>query len=352
MPGDRDGQLVGPQTLHRTVDLHTGGCRSASRPFKLFAPCLIEVKLCFGGIDMCQRGFELTDGRCVVAEVIIDDAQLAVGKIVQKMQPIGAGVALISLALRQRRLQVGNGLRPKLPGGIGDAALVIIPPAATPGQIRGDTVGFAILDVDLAALDRTSHHGQEHAHQGHLARELPPCPHGTCTSRTLQPGCKGRVTWSTLAWAWLAPTSVTTACPMGFSIWRGSAPPKICMVRPAVTPCCAPMLRSSRPCGVMCVIRPCRGYAWRIWARRFWEMCCTMPSRSSALSTVSASVAAVLVVSVSMTRTLSCTPAPTYRKLPVAISLAASMRPTRSAAWGSTRSEVPSFNSARTFSRM
>jgi hypothetical protein len=96
--------------------------------------------------------------------VIIDGTQLAVWKIVEKVQPVGASIALISLALCQSSLQVGNGLWPELPGSVGQTAMVIIPPAAAPGQIRGDTVYFAILDVDLPTLDRSPCDAQEHAH--------------------------------------------------------------------------------------------------------------------------------------------------------------------------------------------
>jgi hypothetical protein len=88
-------------------------------------------------------------------QTVVHDAQFAVWKVIDEVQAVGAGAALVVRTLRNRRLEIGNGVIPELPGGIGTAPLVVVPPALTPGSAGGDAVLFAVPDVDRAALDGT-----------------------------------------------------------------------------------------------------------------------------------------------------------------------------------------------------
>src|SRR5262249_40586260 len=128
---------------------------------ELFAACLVEIEFGLGRIDGLQGSFEFADSVRIAPKTVVDDAQLAVRKVVKKVQPVGAGGALIGLGPGKSRLEIGNGFRPKFPSGVGAAALIIVPPTAAPGQARRDAVGLAIFDKDRGALYGTASHTEE-----------------------------------------------------------------------------------------------------------------------------------------------------------------------------------------------
>src|SRR5262245_10612650 len=93
----------------------------------------------------------------VACEAIVDNTKFAMGKVVHEMQAIGAGATLVLLPLRQRCLEIGNGVIPKFPVGVRDAPLVVIPPAPAPELARRHAVLLPLLDINLATFNRAPH---------------------------------------------------------------------------------------------------------------------------------------------------------------------------------------------------
>ena len=82
------------------------------------------------------------------------------------MHAIGAGVTLVVVALPDGRLKIGQRLVPVLAGGVGAAAVVVVPPARPPGLPGGDAVLLAVLHIDLASIDGTAGQAQDQADKG------------------------------------------------------------------------------------------------------------------------------------------------------------------------------------------
>src|SRR5262249_2986977 len=73
--------------------------------------------------------------------------------------------ALVLLPLPQRRLEIGDGLVPKLPGGVGDPPLIVIPPAPTPDLARRHAVLSTFLHVYFALLHGASCQPHKHSEE-------------------------------------------------------------------------------------------------------------------------------------------------------------------------------------------
>src|SRR5205823_7460561 len=145
-----DAEAIGHQAIWGTGEHDAGGWCVAPGLLQERLACPVEIKLRLGRFLVVEGGLKLMDPFWIACQVIIDNAQFAMRKVVHEMQAVGAGAALVLLPLCQRRLEISDGLVPKLPGGVGGPALVVIPPASAPDLARRHTVLLPVFDIDLA----------------------------------------------------------------------------------------------------------------------------------------------------------------------------------------------------------
>src|SRR5206468_50461 len=131
-----------------------------------------------------EGGSEFVNSLRVAAQTIVGNAQFTMRKVITAMHGVGTGVALVIVALPDGRLKIGQSLVPVLAGGVGAAAVVVVPPARPPGLPGGDAVLLAVLYIDLAGIDGTAGQVQEKHTEDDGSRRPLWQPHCSSTSLT------------------------------------------------------------------------------------------------------------------------------------------------------------------------